>query len=245
MKNDIILYKNTNNIYEDITSIVNQANDAAYKTVNVLLVERNWFLGKRIAEEELKDNRKENYGKEIINELSKKLTNDFGKGFDRTNLYHYLQFYKLYPNFVDSVSRQSILSWTHYRILLQVFSKEARDWYEKEAIAYYNNDYLRNNLIEITTALLNINTNKLSEVVSITDYYKIRSCMTLFYNVSNNKLFKDVLDKYYKGTFDNITLELLNKYDDIEISTTADLEYIHKLLEETLKEHNDYVDDNL
>ena len=69
MKNDIILYKNTNNIYEDITSIVNQANDVAYKTVNVLLVERNWLLGKRIAEEELKDNRKDNYGKEIINEL--------------------------------------------------------------------------------------------------------------------------------------------------------------------------------
>ena len=90
MKNDIILYKNTNNIYEDITSIVNQANGIAYKTVNVLLVERNWLLGKRIAEEELKDNRKENYGKEIISELSKKLTNDFGKGFDRTNLYHYL-----------------------------------------------------------------------------------------------------------------------------------------------------------
>ena len=115
---------------------------------------------------------------------------------------------------------------------------------KKEAIDYYNNEYLRNNLIEITTALLNINTNKLSEVVSITDYYKIRSCMTLFYNLSNNELFKDVLDKYYKGTFDNITLELLNKYDDIEISTTADLEYIHELWEETLKEHNYYVDDN-
>ena len=134
MKNDVILYKNTNNIYEDITSIVNQANDVAYKTVNVLLVERNWLLGKRIAEEELKDNRKDNYGKEIINDLSKRLTKDFGRGFDRTNLYHYLQFYKLYPNFVDSVSRQSILSWTHYRILLQVFSKEACDWYEQEAL---------------------------------------------------------------------------------------------------------------
>ena len=94
------------------------------------------FIPIRIAEEELKDSRKENYGKEIINELSKKLTNDFGKGFDRTNLYHYLKFYKLYPNFVDSVSRQSILSWTHYRILLQVFSKEARDWYEKQCIIY-------------------------------------------------------------------------------------------------------------
>jgi len=114
---------------------------------------------------------------------------------------------------------------------------------KKEAISYYNNEYLRNNLIEITTALLNLKINKLSNVVSITDFYKIRSCMTLFYNVSNNKLFKDILDKYYNGTFDNITLELLNKYDDKEILTTADLEYIHKLWEDTLKDHNYYVDD--
>ena len=134
MKNDVILYKNTNNIYEDITSIVNQANDVAYKTVNVLLVERNWFLGKRIAEEELKDNRKDNYGKEIINELSKRLTKDFGRGFEKANIYRFVQFYKTYPDFFSSAMRQSFLSWTHYLVLLQVFSKEARDWYEKEAI---------------------------------------------------------------------------------------------------------------
>ena len=66
--------------------------------------------------------------------MSKKLTNKFGKGFDKSNLYFYLQFYKLYPKIVDSVSRKSLLSWTHYRVLLQVFNKEARDWYEKEAI---------------------------------------------------------------------------------------------------------------
>ena len=55
-------------------------------------------------------------------------------GIEKSNLYYFGNFYKSYPNFVDSVSRQSILSWTHYRILLQVFSKEARDWYEKEAL---------------------------------------------------------------------------------------------------------------
>ena len=118
MNNDTILYLSTNNIYEDITSIVRQANDVAYKTVNVLLVERNWLLGKRIAEEELKDNRKENYGKEIINELSKKLTNDFGKGFEKANLYRFVQFYKKYPDFFSSAMRQSFLSWTHYIVLL-------------------------------------------------------------------------------------------------------------------------------
>jgi len=70
-------------------------NDIAYKMVNVLLVERNWFLGKRLANAEdskaFKDATKEKY-------------------FDRANLYHYLQFYKLYSNFVDSVSRQSLIN---------------------------------------------------------------------------------------------------------------------------------------
>ena len=134
MENDVIVYENTNNIYDDAISIINQARDTAYRNVNVLLVRRNWFLGKRIAEEELKGSRKANYGREIIIELSKKLTKKFGKGFDKSNLYYYLQFYKLYPEIVDSVSGKSFLSWTHYRILLQVFSKEARIWYEKEAL---------------------------------------------------------------------------------------------------------------
>lgn len=62
----MILYKKTADIYEDVSSIVKQATYAAYRSVNVLLIQRNWLLGKRIAEEELKDNRSENYGKEII-----------------------------------------------------------------------------------------------------------------------------------------------------------------------------------
>ena len=59
-----------------------------------------------------------------------------GKGFDRSNLYRFLRFYKSFPQIVASVRQQSriLLSWTHYKVLLQVFDKEARDWYEKEAI---------------------------------------------------------------------------------------------------------------
>ncbi len=135
MYNDIIIYKNTSNIFSDMESIISQASEIAYRSVNVLLVERNWLLGKRIAEEELKDNRKENYGKEIIIELSKKLTSKYGKGFEKRNLYYFVNFYKIYPNFVQTLSaKSSILSWSHYLVLLQVFSKDARDWYEKEAI---------------------------------------------------------------------------------------------------------------
>lgn len=134
-QNDLISYKKTTDIYEDVSSIVKQATDVAYKSVNVLLIQRNWLLGKRIVEEELSEKRSENYGKEIIIELSKMLTKEYGRGFEERNLYRFVQFYKTYPDILSSLMSKSFLSWTHYLVLLRVFSKEAREWYEKEAIA--------------------------------------------------------------------------------------------------------------
>ena len=132
----IIKYKNTDNVVDDICSIIESARNYAYQSVNIALVERNWFIGYRIAEEELKGNDRADYGIELIKKLSKKLTKKYGKGFDRSNLYRYLSFYKSFPQIVDALSRQTkiYLSWTHYRTLLQVYDKKARDWYEKEAI---------------------------------------------------------------------------------------------------------------
>ena len=133
---EIIKYQKTNDILEDVCAIIDSAKDYAQRAVNISLVVRNWYIGYRIAEEELKGNDRADYGVEIIKKLSKELTKEYGKGFDRSNLYRFLSFYKSFPQIVDSASRQSkiLLSWTHYRILLQVFDKEARDWYEKEAI---------------------------------------------------------------------------------------------------------------
>ena len=131
-----IKYQNTDNVLEDVCSIIDSAKDYAYKSVNIALVERNWLIGYRIAEEELKGNDRADYGLEIIKKLSKELTKKYGKGFDRSNLYRFLSFYKNFPQIVDALSRQSgnLLSWTHYRTLLQVFDKNAREWYEKEAL---------------------------------------------------------------------------------------------------------------
>ena len=127
--------KTTENILEDICTIIDEARGYAYKAVNVALVKRNWLIGKRIAEEELKGKVRADYGDEVIKGLAKDLTKIYGKGFDRSNLYRFLNFYNCFPQIVDALRRQSqILTWTHYRILLQVQNKEARDWYEKEAL---------------------------------------------------------------------------------------------------------------
>ena len=132
----VIKYQNTDNVFEDVCSIIESARDYAYKSVNIALIERNWLIGYRIAEEELKGNDRANYGLEIIKKLSKELTKQYGKGYDSRNLYYFLNFYKLFPNILNALSSKSnmMLSWTHYRTLLQVFDKKARDWYAKEAL---------------------------------------------------------------------------------------------------------------
>ena len=131
----VIKYQKTDDVLQDVSSIIDSAKDFAYNAVNIALVERNWLIGYRIAEEELKGNNRADYGIEVIKKLSKELTKQYGKGFDRSNLYRFLSFYKNFSQIVDALSRQSgmLLSWIHYRTLLQVFDKQARDWYEKEA----------------------------------------------------------------------------------------------------------------
>ena len=105
--------------------------------INVALVQRNWLLGRRIAEEELRGGDRAEYGLEIIKTLSRELTDAYGRGFTKTNLYRFYQFYKTVPDIFQTASGKSLplLSWTHYRTLLQVKDDKARAWYAKEAAA--------------------------------------------------------------------------------------------------------------
>lgn len=128
-------YTNSGDILEDAKLIVEKSRSFAQKAVNIALIRRNWLLGKRIAEEELTGDRQSDYGKGIIDDLAKHLTENYGKGFTKSNLYRYVQFYKAYPEIVATLSRQSgaLLSWSHYLVLLRVTNEAARAWYEKEA----------------------------------------------------------------------------------------------------------------
>ena len=121
---------------KDMCSIIESSQKAAYQAVNTALVQRNWLIGYRIAEEELQGEGRAEYGAEIIKGLARELTAEYGKGFTKTNLYNFYSFYKAYPEIFHSSSGkfETLLSWTHYRTLLQVNDKIARDWYEKEAL---------------------------------------------------------------------------------------------------------------
>lgn len=81
----------------------------------------------------------------------------------------------------------------------------------EEAKAYFDNEILRNRLLEITSELLNLKTTNISELMGYPDDLKLKSSMTLFYLSTNNDLFKKVLDKYYDGEMDDKTVAIISK----------------------------------
>ncbi len=136
MKQDVEILKtdNTDDILKDVQNIIEQTRNYAYQAVNAAMLQRNWLLGKRIADEELQGENRAEYGKEIIKRLADYLTNLYGKGFTKSNLYQFVQFYKFFPEIFHSLRGKSqILSWTHFRELLTVCDETARHWYMQEA----------------------------------------------------------------------------------------------------------------
>lgn len=131
-----IEYAKSEDILSDARTIIDSAQGFARQAVNVALVRRNWLLGKRIAEEELDGEGRAEYGIQVIKRLAKQLSEAYGKGFSKTNLYQFKQFYEMFPDIFHAPSGKSfkLLSWTHYRSLIRVTNPKARVWYEKEAL---------------------------------------------------------------------------------------------------------------
>lgn len=137
--NNVIMdnFHKTDNILNDVQTIIEVSQKEAYRSVNTILSQRNWLIGYRIAEEELAGEERAEYGAEVIKKLSRELTKRYGKGYTKTNLYSFYRFYKCFPEIFHSVSGKSAfkLSWTHYRILLQVHDETARNGMRKKPMS--------------------------------------------------------------------------------------------------------------
>jgi predicted nuclease of restriction endonuclease-like (RecB) superfamily len=116
--------------YDGIKEILSTARNKVYQTANFAMVEAYWQIGKSIIEEQGGDERAE-YGVGLLKDLSKQMTQDFGKGFTVSNLKNMRQFYQTFPN---SYALRSELSWTHYRLLMRVENEKARTFYMEEAV---------------------------------------------------------------------------------------------------------------
>lgn len=94
------------------------------------MIEAYWNIGKSIIKEQ-GGNEKAEYGTGLLKDLSKRMTQEFGKGFTVANLKNMRQFYLTFPN---SYALRSELTWTHYRLLMRVENENVRTFYTQEAI---------------------------------------------------------------------------------------------------------------
>lgn len=109
-----------------------QAREQAYQAVNAEMVQAYWQIGRVIVEKEQQGQQRAEYGAALLKTISKRLSAEFGRGFDYSNIKHMRHFYLAFQK-GDALRRQ--LSWTHYRILLRVKEEAAREFYIDEAIA--------------------------------------------------------------------------------------------------------------
>ena len=133
-KNDIILNTNrdiaSEDTYKAVRWYVVDAQKQVTVAVNSAMVIAYWNIGKQIYEA-CGENERAEYGKQLLKYLSDKLTREFGKEFDESNLRNMRRFYNIFP--IRDALRPE-LSWTHYRSLMRVEDEEARAFYLDEAV---------------------------------------------------------------------------------------------------------------
>lgn len=101
---------------------------AAHAVSSVLLM-TYWQIGKYIVEYEQDGREKAEYGSELLNRLSRDLTDRFGTGFSKSNVFTMRRLYMLYPKFQTLSGK---LGWSHYVELLKLDDPLERSFYERE-----------------------------------------------------------------------------------------------------------------
>ncbi|MFK7032658.1 PDDEXK nuclease domain-containing protein [Flavobacterium oreochromis] len=155
---------NLNNLegtfFQEVIAIVKNSQQHILRSVNQTLVLTYFEIGRRIVEQEQKGENRAEYGKYLIQSLSEKLTNEFGKGFSVRNLEQMRKFYQTYTipqsltaefenqNYetlsrifgvdtkTQTLSAEFKLSWSHYILLSSIDDKLERNFYEIESVKY-------------------------------------------------------------------------------------------------------------
>lgn len=143
--------KNTKtDFFNRVSDLLKRARESVVQTVNKTMVYTYYEIGKIIVEEEQAGSKRAEYGKQLLQELSKRLTSEFGKGFSTTNIKQMRSFYLVYSK-GQKASDEFRLSWSHYLKLMRIDNKDERKFYEIEA--FQNNWSLKELQRQFDTAL--------------------------------------------------------------------------------------------
>lgn len=150
------------NLFDRVVSILEQARGNVVRAVNANMVIAYWLIGREIVQALQGGEERAEYGKQVLQQLSQRLAEQYGKGFSVTTLRYFRTFYLAYADRSIEIQHPTgaeseppaqgtrkqrpmgaefdrtfnpQLSWSHYRVLMRVEDLDARRFYEQEAIA--------------------------------------------------------------------------------------------------------------
>lgn len=118
--------ENQNMLIGDIRQIIESGRRQAYASVNATMIVTYWNIGKRIVEEEQHGEARAEYGKRMLELLSRQLIADYGDNYSERRLRDYRQFYLYFSNLEIWHARVPNLTWTHFRHLLRIDEEKVR-----------------------------------------------------------------------------------------------------------------------
>ena len=137
-------------IFREVIDLLKNAREKIKNTIDNTMTNTYYEIGKIIVEEEQNGEKRAEYGKEIIKKLSILLTNEFGRGFSKSNIEQMRKFYLIYSKaqtvsgelgndekndgvLIINGGKELNLSWSHYLFLMRLEYLEERNFYEIEA----------------------------------------------------------------------------------------------------------------
>ena len=121
------------NLFIKISALLENSQKQVLNLVNQTMVLTYFEIGRMLVEEQQNGKERANYGKALISDISKRLTQNFGKGFSETNLKQMRQFYLIYSK-SQTLSDEFKLSWSHYLKLMRIEDDNERKFYEIESV---------------------------------------------------------------------------------------------------------------
>lgn len=135
------------NLFARVVALIEEARQKVASVANLAQVYTNYEIGRQIVEEEQGGKRRADYGKQVLIDLSSRLSSRFGRGFSVDNLQNMRSFYLAYSAIeiyetpsskssgenYETLSRKFTLSWSHYVLLMRISDPVERAFYEREA----------------------------------------------------------------------------------------------------------------
>jgi predicted nuclease of restriction endonuclease-like (RecB) superfamily len=122
-------------LLNELIALIENGKRQVVSYANSALTVLFWHVGKRILNHNLQNKRGE-YGKQIVVTVSRELVEKFGKNYEEKNLRRMIQFAEKYTDFENVVTLSRHLSWSHFLALIPLKNQNTRDFYGK--IAYNN-----------------------------------------------------------------------------------------------------------